>query len=100
LEPSGFFACDRDLEDELLRALGVDAVEQVIAAEGDGRALRSLQNQPVQRDWTREQVLRRFMTSIGGRKARYARVLVEALDLAAVPRPLALLLDHVNRPSP
>lgn len=96
LEPSGFFACDRDLEDELLRALGVDGVEQVIEAEGDGRALRSLRNQPFQRTWTREQVLRRFMGSIGGRKARYARALVDALDLAAVPRPLTLLLEHLK----
>ena len=31
------------------------------------------------------------------RKIRYARLLVEALDLARVPRPLDLVLAHVTR---
>jgi hypothetical protein len=35
------------------------------------------------------------MGSGGSRKIRYARLLVEALDLGHVPRPLDLLLDHV-----
>lgn len=99
LEQLGFFACERDLEDELIRACGVDHVERIIEAEGDLRALRSLQNQPFQRSWTREQVLLRFMSSIGGRKARYALALVEALDLDEVPRPLRLLLEYLNPPA-
>ncbi|MEP6479400.1 MAG: TOPRIM nucleotidyl transferase/hydrolase domain-containing protein [Rhodoglobus sp.] len=98
METLGFFACERDLEDELFRAIGLDGVEFAIEGEGDLRALRSLQNQPFQRTRTREQQLRRFMGSIGGRKSQYARALVQALDLGRVPRPLALLLEHV-RPS-
>jgi hypothetical protein len=35
------------------------------------------------------------MGSGGRRKIRYARLLVEALDLAEVPRPLNLVLAHV-----
>jgi hypothetical protein len=32
---------------------------------------------------------------MGNRKIRYARLLVEALDLAQVPRPLDSVLAHV-----
>ena len=39
--------------------------------------------------------LRRFMGSGGSRKIRYARYLVEALKVDAVPRPLDRLLTHV-----
>jgi hypothetical protein len=42
-----------------------------------------------------EDQLRRFMGSGARRKTRYGRLLVEALDLAQVPRPLDLVLDHV-----
>jgi hypothetical protein len=42
-----------------------------------------------------EEQLRRFMGSGGRRKIRYARFLVEALDLTQVPRPLDLVLAHV-----
>jgi hypothetical protein len=39
--------------------------------------------------------LRRFKGSGSGRKIRYARLLVEALDLSQVPRPLDGALAHV-----
>jgi hypothetical protein len=35
------------------------------------------------------------MGSGGSRKTRYARLLVEALDLHAVPRPLDGVLSHI-----
>jgi hypothetical protein len=35
------------------------------------------------------------MGSAGRRKLRYARLLVEALDLGAVPRPLDGVIDHI-----
>jgi hypothetical protein len=41
-----------------------------------------------------EEQLRRFMGSGGRRKIRYARLLVEALDLERVPRPLDRVLAH------
>lgn len=97
MERLGFYVCVDDLEDELLRSLGVAAVERVIAEEGDLRSFRTLQRQPVQRSWTVEQHLRRFMGSIGGRKARYARALVTALGEAEAPRPLELLVGRLGR---
>lgn len=97
MEQLGFFVCDADLEDELIRCLGAAAVERVIEQEGDLRSFRTLQRQPAQRGWTVEQHLRRFMGSIGGRKARYARALVVALGDAEAPRPLELLVAHLAR---
>jgi len=95
MEALGFYVCDIDLEAELIRALGADAVEQIAEAQGDLGAFRTLQKQPAWRGRPREEQLRRWMGSGGRRKIRYARLLVEALDLTEVPRPLNLLLAYV-----
>jgi len=94
-ERLGFHGCWADLEDELLRALGVEAVEAVIDEAGETTSLRLLAGMPAQRDWTREAVLRRFFTSQSGRKARYAELLVEALEPDRVPEPLVAVLARV-----
>jgi hypothetical protein len=91
----GFYKCSADLEDELIRALGVEAVEAVIEAAGEARSLRLLAGMPAQRDWTREAVLRRFMGVRSGRKARYAALLVEELEPGRAPEPLAAVLARV-----
>lgn len=95
LERLGFFACDPDLEGELIRALGADEVLRVAEEHGDLVSFRTLQRQPAWRGQPVEEQLRRFMGSGGRRKIRYARYLVEALDLAAVPRPLDGVLAAV-----
>lgn len=95
MEALGFFVCDADLEDELITALGAARVEEVIEAQGELASFRILQQMPAQRSWTVEQQLHRFMGSRGGRKGRYAPLLVDALDLAAVPRPLDGVLGAV-----
>ncbi len=95
MESLGFFVCDADLEDELIRSLGTPAVEAVIEELGDLDALRTFQNQPAQRDRSIERQLRRFMGTLSGRKERYAGSLAKALDPDRVPRPLALLLEHL-----
>ena len=87
--------CVADLEDELIRALGVTAVEEVIEANADLGSFRTLQKQPAWQGRPREDQLRRFMGSGGSRKIRYARLMVDALDLARVPRPLDGVLSHV-----
>jgi hypothetical protein len=94
MERLGFYVCVADLEDELIRSLGASAVEQVIDARGDLRSFRTLQKQPAWRGRKPEEQLRRWFGSYGG-KIEYSRLLVEALDLARVPRPLDRLLAHV-----
>jgi hypothetical protein len=49
---------------------------------------------PAQRGWTRVALLRRFFGG-SGRKARYAALLVEELDLDAMPAPLTAVLARV-----
>jgi hypothetical protein len=95
LERLGFFVCEADLEDELIRALGVRAVLEVVEAAGESGLFRTLQNQPAQRDRPVDAQLRRFLGSRSGRKIRYGRLLVEALAPDQVPRPLDAVLAAV-----
>jgi len=95
LERAGFYVCDADLEDELIRCLGAACVERIVEAEGELGRLRTFQKQPAQRTRSVEAQLRRFMGTRGGRKIQYAPLLVGALDLARVPRPLDGVLAHV-----
>lgn len=97
LAPENVFACERDLEEELIRALGVDGVEAVLDGQGDLVRFRTFQKQPAQRGRSAEAQLHRFFGSVGGRKERYARALVGALRLEAVPDPLGSLLTQVAR---
>ncbi|WP_406840447.1 TOPRIM nucleotidyl transferase/hydrolase domain-containing protein [Streptomyces sp. AHU1] len=90
-----FFVCAADLEDELVRALGVPRVEELIRAEGDLRALRTFVRQPAQQGRTAQRQLRRFFGTKKGRKIRYGRVLVEALSPDRVPAPLDGLLTSL-----
>lgn len=91
----GFFVCAADLEDELIRALGVTRVEELVRAEGDLRALQTFLRQPAQRGRTSQQQFRRFLGTKKGRKIHYGRVLVEALDPDRVPAPLDGLLTSL-----
>jgi hypothetical protein len=97
LERLGFHVCVADLEDELIRALGPAAVEAVLDSHGDLGSFRTFQKQPAWRGQGVDAQLRRFMGSADRRKLRYARLLVEALDLAHVPRPLDHVLADVAR---
>jgi hypothetical protein len=94
MEALGFFVCTADLEDELIRALGTDAVERVIEAQGDLRSFRVFQRQPAQQGRSPQRQLRRFMGTRSGRKSQYARLLVGALEPSRVPRPLDRVLAH------
>lgn len=96
LESLGFFVCVLDLEDELIRALGAEAVGSVIEAQGELDAFRTFLRQPQWRDRPRPEQLRRFLGTFGGRKIRSATALVDALPLEAVPRPLDAVLAAVS----
>jgi hypothetical protein len=98
METLGFFVCVEDLEDELIRALGTDAVERVVESQGELDAFRTFQRQPQWRGRTDEERFRRFFGTYRGRKIRSASALVDALDLTRVPQPLDGLLAHIKRP--
>ena len=92
LERAGFFACTRDLEDELTRAVGPEGMERVLEEQGELHAFRTYQRQPAHRAGTLEDQLHGFMWN---RKQRYAVLLVEALELERVPRPLDRVLSYL-----
>jgi hypothetical protein len=94
MELLGFYVCDRDLEEELIRCLGAPAVEEVLAAHGKLKSFRTYQKQLAHRDRAIEDQLRGFMTNW---KVELAAPLVEALDLNRAPRPLDRVLTHARR---
>jgi len=89
------YVCDPDLEYELIRALGSARIVELIEAQGELHSFRTLQKQLEQRTRPLGQQLRLFLHN---RKIRYAPLLVDALDLAKVPRPLDELLAAVGAP--
>jgi hypothetical protein len=95
MEALGFYVCVADLEDELIRALGGACVEDILDAQGELGSFRTFQRQPAWQGRATKEQLRRFMGSGAGRKIRYARLLVDALHLTRVPRPLDRVLAHV-----
>jgi hypothetical protein len=95
MEALGFYGCDADLEDELIRALEAPEVIRIVEAEGELGAFRTLQRQPAHQQRSPEEQLHRFLGTRSGRKIRYGRLLVDALDLSRVPRSLDRALAHV-----
>jgi hypothetical protein len=93
MESLGFYVCVANLEEELVRSLGAAAVEQVIDAQGELGSFRTFQKQPAKRALAHEVQLSLFMWN---RKIRYSTLLVDALDLTRVPRPLDRVLAHVS----
>jgi hypothetical protein len=100
MERLGFYVCVADLEDELIRALGVPAVERVIEAQHELQAFRTFQWEPQWRARRADEQLRRFLGTHRGRKIQSAALLVEALDLTRVPRPLDAVLAYVTPVTP
>jgi hypothetical protein len=88
------YVCDKDLEDELIRALGPERVQEVVAAQDELETFRSFQNQVFWRGRPVERQLRRWLQN-GGRYLRYPPLLVDAMEPEQIPRPLAGVLAAV-----
>lgn len=95
LTRQGFFACRPDLELELVRALGVTEVTALLESRGDLKTFRNFQDQPKYRDAEPLEQLRRYVGANGARKATYAALMAEAVDLEAVPEPLEGLVHWI-----
>jgi hypothetical protein len=93
LSSADFFVCSRDLEDELIRALGDARTEAVIEEHGDLAAFRTFQQQASQRAETLTVQLHRF---ISGRKVEYAVPMLDALDTDEIPEPLLSLVRSLT----
>ena len=92
LEARGFFVCDRDLEDELVRALGAEGVERVLEEQGHLRRFRTYRKQEAHRAQPLDRQLHGFLHN---HKFCCGPALVAALERERLPGPLAGLLAHV-----
>jgi hypothetical protein len=97
LEALGFYACDVNLEDELTRAMDPAAMEELLEAQGELGAFRTYQKQPAHREERIEAQLRGFLWN---RKHKYGVLIVDALDLDRIPRPLDRVLAHALSAEP
>jgi hypothetical protein len=81
------FVCSPDLEGELIRALGVERVLEIV-----DDSFRTMQLQPFHRGRPVDAQLHRWLRSIHQRRERYLPIFVEALDLDRIPAPLERVL--------
>ncbi len=93
LARQGYFVCDTDLESELIRSVGPERIVQLMREYGDLGAFRTLQKQAPWQGRPLDAQLHRFLRSKARRMHRYARVLIDALDLEHTPRPLQGVLE-------
>jgi hypothetical protein len=96
----GFQVCHRDLEDELMRDLGEAGTRAVVESLGLTQRLAMLTQQPAWQAGSFHEQVHRFAGAASGRKELMAAALAEALDLDALPTPLAGLLGAIVRSSP
>lgn len=97
LAAQGFFVCRRDLEEELIRALGVQECLRLLARTGLAHRFRSFSSQ---RAWVArpvEERLHRFAGVASGRKIHLAREMAAALPADRVPPPIDGLVAAVGR---
>ena len=99
MERLGFFVCEKDLEDELIRASGRVAIEALLDSQGDLGSFQTLRHQPAWRQEGFEAQLRRWLGAGARRKLRYARLLVLSLPLDRMPRPLTAVLASTGTPT-
>ena len=98
LPAHGFQICRRDLEDELLRALGEDGALAVLAGVGLRDAFAAFTRQPAWQGRPVLDQLHRFCGTTSGRKELLAGALAGALDEHSCPPPLAALLASLPCP--
>ncbi|WP_345464112.1 hypothetical protein [Nocardioides marinquilinus] len=82
------FVCDADLEDELIRAVGVPGVLAVVEAQGERGRYERMAQQPAQRDRPDHARLHRWLGARSGHKLTYAGLLADAVPLDDVPAAL------------
>ncbi|GEN80507.1 hypothetical protein N867_05725 [Actinotalea fermentans ATCC 43279 = JCM 9966 = DSM 3133] len=98
LDPAAhhLFRCERDLEDELIRACTTDGVLDLLAERHDLDRFRAFQRQPFQRTRPLDAQLRRFIGTASGRKIAYGSLLAAVVPLERTPTPIRRLLDVVT----
>lgn len=89
----GFWVCDRDLEDELIRAAGARRSLQVLTETRLAASFATFTRQPAWVDRPFAEQLRRFAGAGSGRKALLAGALTASLGPDELPLPLRGLVS-------
>ncbi|HLS45015.1 MAG TPA: hypothetical protein VK045_06235, partial [Ornithinicoccus sp.] len=92
-----FFVCDRDLEDELIRALGPARSLDLLEEVGLAPRFAAFSRQPAWEGRPLVQRLHRFCGIASGRKVMLAGVMAAALGPDQQPPPLAGLVDSLRQ---
>jgi hypothetical protein len=95
LAEHGFYVCDADLEDELIRASGPERVVRVLHRLGLLAGFATFQRQPAWRERPLHEQLHRFAGVASGRKTLVAGALAEGLAPDEVPAPLRRLIARM-----
>jgi hypothetical protein len=96
----GFQLCDRDLEDELMRALGPGRVRAVLEDLGLTDRFATFTQQPAWAARDFHEQAHRFAGVASGRKELMAQALALALHPRSLPAPLRGLLDDLSGDGP
>ncbi|MEO7446887.1 MAG: TOPRIM nucleotidyl transferase/hydrolase domain-containing protein [Humibacillus sp.] len=96
----GFQLCDRDLEDELLRALTPSQVSAVLSGLGLTDRFAAFRRQPAWSGRDLHEQLHRFSGVASGRKELMAQALAGALDVTRLPPPIAALVGSLRQDGP
>jgi hypothetical protein len=88
------FVCVPDLEGELIRAIGVERVLELV----DAAAFAKMRRQPAHRETPVVPALHRWLRSSSSRYHRYLPVLAEAVELERLPQPLVAVLGNASQP--
>ena len=92
METAGFFVSSRDLEDELIAALGTTNTQVVISNDGAAGDFQQFANGAAQQGEPLAEQLRAFVQK---KKTRWTPQLAAAVTPAAIPPSIAALLAHV-----
>jgi hypothetical protein len=82
------YVCDPDLEGELIRAIGIERMLEII----DRGSFARMQHEPDQRGRPIDRQLHRWLRSSSSRYHHYLPVLAAAIELDRVPTPLREVL--------
>ncbi len=96
MERLGFSVCVDDLEQELIRASGREALESMLASQGDLGSFRTLQRQPAWRGHRFDDQIHRWLRAGARRSLRYARLLTLTIGLEELPLPFETVLSAVR----
>lgn len=95
LTRQGFFACRRDLIDELVRAIGVSELTPLLESKSDLKGFRAFQGQGAHIEAEATEQLRRFLSANGARKADYAARMADEVPFEDIPEPLNGLINWI-----